>query len=71
METSSRPDTNTLLNDNLFLKDNFLDEFLPELKNKILQEYQGNPLLKRMAQRESGKKSNDGGGKQEKITSSE
>jgi hypothetical protein len=67
METNSRPDTNCLLNDNLFLKDNFLDEFLLELKGKILQEYQGNPLLKRIAQRESEKKSNDGG-KQEKIT---
>lgn len=66
METNSRPDTTSLLNDNLFIRDNFLEEFLPELKNKISQEYQGNSLLKRLCQRESGKKNNDGG-KQEKM----
>jgi hypothetical protein len=67
METNARPDTAALLRHNLFVRDNFLEEFLPQLKSKILQEFQGNPLLKRMAQHESGKKSSDYG-KQEKQT---
>ncbi|XP_059608629.1 cyclin-dependent kinase-like 3 [Phlebotomus argentipes] len=48
MDTMSRPDTRKLLKHDLFTKDDFLDQFLPELKVKLSQEAQLNPLLKRI-----------------------
>uniref|UniRef100_A0A1B0D110 Uncharacterized protein n=1 Tax=Phlebotomus papatasi TaxID=29031 RepID=A0A1B0D110_PHLPP len=48
MDTMIRPDTRKLLKHDLFTKDDFLDQFLPELKVKLSQEAQLNPLLKRI-----------------------
>lgn len=48
MDTTARPDTQSLLKHDLFTKDEFLEYFLPELRAKINQEVQSNPLLKRM-----------------------
>lgn len=68
MDTNSRPDTDYLLKHDLFIRDDFLDYFLPELKAKIGQEVQSNPLSRRMAAN-SGKKnlSGDDKHKTEKI----
>ncbi|XP_055703065.1 cyclin-dependent kinase-like 2 [Phlebotomus papatasi] len=58
MDTMIRPDTRKLLKHDLFTKDDFLDQFLPELKVKLSQEAQLNPLLKRIQSvGNSGKKS--------------
>uniref|UniRef100_A0A7G3AXW9 cyclin-dependent kinase n=2 Tax=Lutzomyia longipalpis TaxID=7200 RepID=A0A7G3AXW9_LUTLO len=58
MDTAARPDTRKLLKHDLFTKDDFLDQFLPELKMKLNQEAQMNPLLKRIQSLgNSGKKS--------------
>lgn len=48
MDTSSRPDTAGLLKHELFMRDDFLEYFLPELRAKMNKEVQNNPLLKRM-----------------------
>lgn len=48
MDGNQRPDTAILLRHDLFTHDNFVDTFLAELKIKLTQEMQGNPLLKRM-----------------------
>lgn len=48
MDAAQRPDTNKLLKHDLFTRDSFLDSFLAELRAKLNQEMQGNPLLKRM-----------------------
>ncbi|GAB0098050.1 cyclin-dependent kinase-like 2 [Sergentomyia squamirostris] len=58
MDTLARPDTRKLLKHELFTRDDFLDQFLPELKTKLNQEAQFNPLLKRIQSvSNSGKKS--------------
>lgn len=48
MDTSSRPDTASLLKHELFTRDDFLEYFMPELRAKMNKEVQNNPLLKRM-----------------------
>lgn len=53
MDTNARPDTATLLKHDLFTRDDFLEYFLPEMKAKMHQEVQTNPLLKRMQNIES------------------
>lgn len=56
MDGNQRPDTTKLLKHDLFTRDNFLDNFLVELRAKLNQELQGNPLLKRMSSYGSGRK---------------
>lgn len=53
MDTSARPDTATLLKHDLFIRDDFLEYFMPELRAKMNKEVQNNPLLKRMQTMES------------------
>lgn len=48
MDGSSRPDTVKLLKHDLFVRDDFVEMFLPELRSKLGQELHGNPLLKRI-----------------------
>lgn len=48
MDGNQRPATVKLLRHDLFTRDNFVDTFLVELRTKLAQEMQGNPLLKRM-----------------------
>lgn len=48
MDGAARPDTTKLLKHDLFTRDDFVDTFLPELRSKLHQELQGNPLLKRL-----------------------
>lgn len=48
MDGIARPDTGKLLKHDLFVRDNFLDNFLSELRTKLAQEMQVNPLLKRI-----------------------
>lgn len=48
MDSNGRPDTAKLLKHDLFARDNFLDNFLSELRTKLVQEMQVNPLLKRI-----------------------
>lgn len=48
MDGSARPDTAKLLKHDLFTRDDFVDQFIPELRAKLHQELQGNPLLKRL-----------------------
>lgn len=48
MDGNARPDTGKLLKHDLFVRDNFLDNFLSELRAKLAQEMQVNPLLKRI-----------------------
>lgn len=48
MDGIARPDTSKLLKHDLFVRDNFLDNFLSELRTKLAQEMQVNPLLKRI-----------------------
>lgn len=48
MNTIERSNTKKLLKHNLFIKDNFTENFLIELQTKINQETQINPLLKRL-----------------------
>lgn len=48
MDGNARPDTGKLLKHDLFVRDNFLDNFLSELRAKLVQEMQVNPLLKRI-----------------------
>lgn len=48
MDGNARPDTGKLLKHDLFVRDNFLDNFLSELRAKLSQEMQVNPLLKRI-----------------------
>lgn len=48
MDGMARPDTTRLLKHDLFLRDNFLDNFMTELRTKLAQEMQINPLLKRI-----------------------
>lgn len=48
MDGVARPDTVKLLKHDLFVRDNFLDNFLIELRTKLAQEMQVNPLLKRI-----------------------
>lgn len=48
MDGNVRLDTVKLLKHDLFLRDNFLDNFLIELRSKLAQEMQINPLLKRI-----------------------
>lgn len=59
MDGNQRPDTTKLLKHDLFTRDNFLDNFLVELRAKLSQEMQGNPLLKRMPSYGSGRKLSD------------
>lgn len=53
MDTSARPDTATLLKHELFIRDDFLEYFMPELRAKMNKEVQNNPLLKRMQNMEN------------------
>lgn len=48
MDGAIRPDTTKLLKHDLFTRDDFVDTFMPELRSKLSQELQGNPLLKRL-----------------------
>lgn len=48
MDGNQRPDTEKLLKHDMFTRDSFLGTFLVELRHKLNQELQGNPLLKRM-----------------------
>lgn len=48
MDGNARPDSMTMLKHELFSRDNFLDTFLSELRTKLSQEMQVNPLLKRI-----------------------
>lgn len=48
MDGNVRPDTSKLLKHDLFVRDSFLDNFLSELRAKLAQEMQVNPLLKRI-----------------------
>lgn len=48
MDGNARPDTSKLLKHDLFVRDNFLDNFMSELRAKLIQEMQVNPLLKRI-----------------------
>lgn len=48
MDGNARPDTAKLLKHDLFVRDNFLENFLSELRAKLAQEMQVNPLLKRI-----------------------
>lgn len=48
MDGAARPDTAKLLKYDLFTRDDFVETFLPELRSKLNQELQGNPLLKRL-----------------------
>lgn len=59
MDSSARPDTAKLLKHELFLRDNFLDNFLSELRTKLVQEMQVNPLLKRIPSYGSNKRWNN------------
>lgn len=75
MDGVARPDTGKLLKHDLFVRDNFLDNFLSELRTKLSQEMQVNPLLKRIpsygsnSRRNSDeKKSNNGSNNQTVVT---
>lgn len=59
MDGAVRPDTATLLNHDLFVRDNFLESFLAELRTKLSQEMQVNPLLSRIPSYGSGRKGSD------------
>lgn len=48
MDGALRPDTTKLMKHDLFTRDDFVDTFMPELRSKLSQELQGNPLLKRL-----------------------
>lgn len=48
MDGNARPDTAKLLQHDLFVRDNFVENFLSELRTKLTQEMQVNPLLKRI-----------------------
>lgn len=48
MDGNGRPDAGKLLKHDLFVRDNFIDNFLTELRAKLAQEMQVNPLLKRI-----------------------
>lgn len=56
MDGNQRPETTILLKHDLFGRDDFLDTFLPELRSKISQEVQRNPLLIRHQGFGSGRK---------------
>lgn len=75
MDGAARPDTGKLLKHDLFVRDNFLDNFLTELRTKLSQEMQVNPLLKRIpsygsnSRRNSDeKKSSNGSNNQTVVT---
>lgn len=59
MDGNTRPDTGKLLKHDLFVRDNFLDNFLSELRAKLAQEMQVNPLLKRIPSYGSNGRWND------------
>lgn len=59
MDGNVRPDTAKLLKHDLFIRDNFLDNFLSELRAKLAQEMQINPLLKRIPSYGSNRWNND------------
>lgn len=48
MDGALRPDTTKLLKHELFTRDDFVETFMPELRAKLSQELQGNPLLRRL-----------------------
>lgn len=48
MDGNGRPDAEKVLIHDLFTRDNFLENFLSELRGKLAQEMQVNPLLKRI-----------------------
>lgn len=48
MDGNTRPDAEKVLIHDLFTRDNFLENFLSELRGKLSQEMQVNPLLKRI-----------------------
>lgn len=48
MDGLIRPNTTKLLRHELFVRDNFLDSFLNELQQKLSEEMQVNPLMKRI-----------------------
>ena len=54
LSPNSRPSAQTLLAHEFFLHDNFPDIFLPELRQKVQQEFNGNALLSKDARRGSG-----------------
>lgn len=59
MDGMTRPDTTKLLKHELFTRDNFIEHFLVELRTKLAQEMQVNPLLKRIPSYGSGRRSSD------------
>ena len=59
MDGVERPDTQLLLKHDLFQRDNFIENFMAELKAKLAQEMQVNPLLKRIHSYGSGRKGSD------------
>lgn len=75
MDGITRPDTGKLLKNDLFVRDNFLDNFLIELRTKLAQEMQVNPLLKRIpsygsnSRRNSDEKRNSNNSNQTLVTS--
>lgn len=71
MDGNARPDTAKLLKHDLFVRDNFLDNFLSELRAKLAQEMQVNPLLKRIPSYGSnGRWQNDDKKSSEKVKKS-
>lgn len=59
MDGAIRPDAAALLKHELFMRDSFLENFLPELRAKLAQEMQVNPLLNRIPSYGSGRKGSD------------
>lgn len=51
---TERPSAQTLLAHDFFLHDSFPDTFLPELRQKVQQEFSGNALLSKDSRRGSG-----------------
>ena len=56
---SERPSAQSLLADDFFLHDAFPDVFLPELRQKVQQEFSGNALLSKESRQNSGGHSNN------------
>ena len=51
---NDRPSAQSLLAHDFFLHDSFPDYFLPELRHKVQQEFNGNALLSKESRRSSG-----------------
>lgn len=59
MDGLTRSDTTKLLKHDLFTRDSFIENFLVELRTKLAQEMQVNPLLKRIPSYGSGRRGSD------------